>query len=84
MSVPQSKPYLEALIYHEMCHAVLGPPKVVRGRRVIHGKEFKALERLHPEIKALDNWINSGGWNLSVRQSRVLHMTASYSSNSPK
>lgn len=64
--------YLEPLIYHEMCHAVLGPPKVVRGRRVIHGKAFKELERLHPEIPILDKWIADGGWRRAVARDRSM------------
>ena len=67
MSLTSSRPYLEALIYHEMCHAVLGPPKIVKGRRIMHGKDFKAIEKLHPEIKLLDIWIKSGGWDKAVR-----------------
>lgn len=68
MALPSSRPYLEALIYHELCHAVLGPPKIVRGRRIMHGKDFKALERRHPNIKYLDDWINAGGWDRAVRK----------------
>lgn len=67
MALPSSRPYLEALVYHELCHAVLGPPKIVRGRRIMHGKEFKNIEKNHPNIKYLDTWINSGGWDKAVR-----------------
>lgn len=72
MNLPECRPFLEALIYHEMCHAVLGPPKVVRGRRIVHGKEFKQLERLHPGIRALDTWIKAGGWHQAVRRHRYV------------
>jgi predicted SprT family Zn-dependent metalloprotease len=61
-------PYLEALLYHEMCHAVVGPIKVRRGRRIIHGREFKALEHQHSGIKSLNRWIESGGWTNLVRR----------------
>ena len=53
---------LEAVLYHELCHAVLGVPKRVRGRRVMHGREFYTIERRHPDSSALDDWIKSGGW----------------------
>ena len=53
---------LSPLIYHEMCHAVLGEPKCKNGRFVYHGKEFHALEAAHPQIKELNEWIKSGGW----------------------
>lgn len=62
MKLPESQPFVVPLIYHEMCHAILGPPKIVRGRRIMHGRDFKALERRHPEIKALNHWIRVGGW----------------------
>ena len=63
-------PYLDALLYHEMCHAVLGEPPRVGGRRVVHGKEFRALEARHPGIPALDRWIEQGGWRDEVRRHR--------------
>lgn len=62
MNRQESKPFLEALLYHELCHAVLGRPKIKNGRRVMHGHEFKALEHRHPGTKLLDQWIRSGGW----------------------
>ena len=68
MKHPLSRPFLPPLLYHEMCHAVLGEPKIVKGRRIIHGKEFKTLERRHPEIQLLDRWIAQGGWQKVVRQ----------------
>ena len=60
---------LDPLLYHEMCHAVLGkqvPQK--NGRRRWHGREFKELEKLHPGIKDLNLWIKSGGWEKAIRQ----------------
>lgn len=68
MNRPEYQAYLEALLYHEMCHAVLGEAKIVNGRRVIHGREFKALERRHPGIKPFDAWIKAGGWRQAVRR----------------
>lgn len=67
MSGTDSSRFLEPLLYHEMCHAALGKPVKIRGRRIIHGKEFKALEKRHPEIPSLDLWIKEGGWHRAVR-----------------
>ncbi len=66
MRLDESRPYLEALIYHELCHAVVGIG-YKNGRRDIHSKNFKQLESLHPEIKNLDQWIKEGGWIKAVR-----------------
>lgn len=63
--------WLEPLLFHEMCHAVLGANvSRSRGRRMWHGREFRALERRHPGIAALDRWIKSGGWSQAVRSAR--------------
>lgn len=65
---PDGQVWLEPILYHEMCHAYLGKCGMKRGeRRCWHGKEFKALERRHPAITALDEWIRSGGWSNVVR-----------------
>jgi len=66
MKLPESQLFLEPLLYHEMCHAIVGI-KVVRGRRKIHSREFKNLENLHPHIKFLDIWIKNGGWSKAVK-----------------
>jgi len=59
---------LEALIYHEMCHAVVGIKRSSNGKRNrIHGREFYELEQRHPGVKELDRWIKSGGWLKVVR-----------------
>ena len=64
----EMKIYLRPLLYHEMCHAALGKPEVINGRRSIHNREFKLLERRHPGIKALDAWIRSGGWRTTEQR----------------
>lgn len=71
MSLSQCRYLLEPLIYHEMCHAVLGD-KVGRAgsKRLWHGPQFRALEMRHPGITTLDNWIKSGGWSKAVRSFR--------------
>lgn len=70
MKQPGALPHLEALLYHEMCHAVLGKPEVRDGRRIIHGSDFKLLERRHGGIAPLDKWIKEGGWRDAVRAER--------------
>ena len=64
--------WLEPILYHEMCHAVIGHGVALSpsGKRQWHGKEFKELEARHPQIKALDSWIRSGGWAKAVRSHR--------------
>ena len=64
--------WLEPILYHEMCHAVIGHGVALSrsGKRQWHGAEFKALEARHPNIVALDEWIKSGGWARAVRSSR--------------
>ena len=69
---PSHQKWLEPLLYHEMCHAILGKEVERRGKkRAWHGNKFKELESRHPEIKALDAWIRSGGWTSAVRSHRA-------------
>lgn len=71
MKLNECQEYLSPLLYHEMCHIIVGI-KIVRGRRKMHTREFKSLERKNPEIQLLDNWIKLGGWKNAVRKSRYL------------
>ena len=65
---PELRWVLEPLVYHEMCHAVVGVRLSQNGRRKsYHGPEFYDLERLHPGTELLDSWIKSGGWQSAVR-----------------
>ncbi len=68
MKLPETQAYLPALVYHEMCHAILGVPERRGKRRVIHGREFKSLERRHPGIAQLNHWIARGGWYQAVKR----------------
>lgn len=71
LSYPEHQRWIEPLLYHEMCHAVLGLSIThVNGKRQWHGAEFKRLEQRHPEIQALDRWIKDGGWRSAVRSDR--------------
>jgi hypothetical protein len=64
--------WISPVVFHEMCHAVLGESVTsASGRRSWHGREFRALEALHPDIPALNMWITSGGWSMAVRSYRA-------------
>lgn len=72
LNTPEHHHWLEPLLYHEMCHAVLERSVSKRGRKILwHGPEFKALEARHPGIPALDFWIKSGGWRSAVLSARA-------------
>jgi hypothetical protein len=77
--------WLPALLYHEMCHAAIGMA-VQRGgsKRLWHGAQFRALERRHPEIHALDIWIKSGGWQKAIRSARARSAAATRLRNTQK
>jgi SprT-like family len=69
-------PHLSPLLYHELCHAVLGEQgSKTSGAHRWHGREFKELEARHPQIDALNSWIKNGGWTSATR---------SYSRSHPK
>lgn len=72
LNYPELHIWLEPLVYHEMCHAVLGKDIPIRHRkRCWHGAEFKNLESQHPQILLLDQWIKNGGWSQTVRSDRA-------------
>ncbi|MDZ4784635.1 MAG: SprT-like domain-containing protein [bacterium] len=72
MNSDEARKFLSPLIFHEMCHAVLGENITKKGsKRLWHGPQFKALEILHPETPLLDQWIRSGGWLKAVRSTRT-------------
>jgi hypothetical protein len=69
---PSAIRWLEVVLYHELCHAVIGENvDHAHGKRQWHGRTFRELERLHPDIPALDTWIRSGGWLQAVRSNRA-------------
>ncbi len=47
--------FVEFVVYHELVHAVVGA-RVVAGRREVHTKEFRDLERLHPRYEDATEW----------------------------
>jgi hypothetical protein len=46
---------IEAIMYHEMLHIHL-PPRNERGRRVIHGADFKKMEQAFPHYRSWRLW----------------------------
>lgn len=69
---PACLKWLNPLLYHEMCHAVLADKiHASHGKMKFHGPEFKHLERRHPLYKELNQWIRSGGWLHAVRSHRA-------------
>jgi predicted SprT family Zn-dependent metalloprotease len=72
LNYPNLETWLEPLLYHEMCHAVLGRSIYKKyGRSPWHGKEFRELEARHPEIASLNQWIKTRGWERAVRSDRA-------------
>jgi hypothetical protein len=47
--------YVEAVVFHEMLHEVV-PPQERGGRRIVHGSEFRARERLFPGYARARSW----------------------------
>lgn len=72
MQAAECAEFLAPLLYHELCHAVLGENLKRLERRIPwHGQEFKTLEARHPQSEALTRWIRSGGWAQAVRRARA-------------
>ena len=46
------------LVYHEMLHMLL-PIKKMNGRRIVHAKKFKELEKQYPDYIKITKWIES-------------------------
>jgi hypothetical protein len=69
---PEYGRYLPPLLYHEMCHAVIGREVETRnGARLWHGPRFRELESNHPDSLMLQAWITEGGWATAVRRDRA-------------
>ncbi|MCI5064650.1 SprT-like domain-containing protein [bacterium] len=72
LNFPEHTEWLSPLLYHEMCHAVLGTSIRQPGEKTRwHGPEFRKLERRHPAIPAFDRWVKGGGWTKAVRSHRA-------------
>ena len=70
---PSASRWIPAVLYHEMCHAVIGEAvhTSTSGKRLWHGREFRNLEARHPDIVAMNSWISTGGWAMAVRSNRT-------------
>jgi hypothetical protein len=70
---PSASRWISAVLYHEMCHAVIGEGVHLSqsGKRLWHGRQFRQLEALHPDIAAMNTWISTGGWAIAVHSYRV-------------
>jgi hypothetical protein len=70
---PAASRWIAAVLYHEMCHAVIGLEvhRSSTGKRQWHGAQFRRLEARHPDIAALNVWISTGGWAMAVRSNRA-------------
>jgi len=68
---PSACRWIQAVLYHELCHAVIGEGvRTQGGKRQWHGPEFRALEARHPDIEPMNIWIRTGGWAMAVRSNR--------------
>lgn len=52
--------FVRFIVFHEMLHADLGVEEG-EGRRVIHSKEFRAIEQAHPDYAAAEAWMKRPG-----------------------
>jgi len=69
---PTACRWISAVLYHELCHAVIGEGvHLSGGKRQWHGAQFRELEARHPDIPAMNAWIRSGGWAMAVRSERA-------------
>jgi len=69
---PTACRWIAPVLYHELCHAVIGDGVHLQsGKRQWHGAEFRALEARHPDIHAMNTWIQTGGWAMAVRSHRA-------------
>lgn len=48
--------YIEFIVYHEMLHAHLGIGRSSGGRRVVHPRQFRELERRHKDYDLAIKW----------------------------
>jgi predicted SprT family Zn-dependent metalloprotease len=65
---------LRYIVYHEMLHAHIGIEHTENGRKSIHPKEFKRMEKAFPEYDASIAWIEDPG-NLRRMLRRSRHIT---------
>lgn len=51
--------FVASIVHHEMLHAHLGVPETGRGRRMLHGRAFRALERAFPGHDRAQAWMRT-------------------------
>ena len=66
-SVPEF--FVRYIVFHEMLHADLGIEEG-EGRRVIHSRAFRERERLYPDFRAAEAWMEDRG-NLAMLLGRT-------------
>ena len=47
---------VQFVLFHEMLHAAIPPTRSPGGRRVLHGPDFRARERAHPDYERASRW----------------------------
>lgn len=62
---------VESVVHHELVHHFV-PTKVKNKRRVIHGKRFKEILSVNPNIKKADKWIKSYSKKIMKQHSKGL------------
>lgn len=60
---------VEALVHHEMLHAVIPVRTGENGRRIVHGRDFRARERRFNGYRRAEKWCREN-IGLLLRQSR--------------
>lgn len=48
--------FVASVVHHELCHAALEPPRRVGGRRILHGADFRRLERAFRDHERAAAW----------------------------
>jgi hypothetical protein len=48
--------FVEMVVFHEMLHQIFPPASDASGRRIVHGKEFRAAERRFPGFERARAW----------------------------
>ena len=49
---------VESVMFHEMCHQVC-PERIIKGRRIAHNREFRAMERRYTQHREAAVWFDA-------------------------
>ena len=55
--------FVEFVVYHEMVHHVVPPEKDRAGRRIVHSRRFRELERQFEHYDLAHEWEKQNGWS---------------------